>query len=364
LIGVNVSWTMKSCRKTTSIGIIVLILLGVLFGSGCDRSQSVAQSENEQNKTQNRAVQVSVMKVEPGPVKDVLVLPGETEAWHDVRVAADTAGLVEWIGPREGDLVKKGELIAKIDVSALKAALDKAEAEAKLAEELYQRRVKLFDQKIITEEDLDRSRTERILAQGNLRQIQVEYDRGFVRAPISGLVNSLYVDEGEFIDRGKPMADLVNVDRIEINVNVPELDVRYLEVGQTAGVRIDAFPERQLMGKVDFVAYKADPATKTFHVKVLIDNADHIIRPGMIARVAFLRRVIPDALAAPLFSLVDKGGERLVFVEKDGVVQARTVSIGVIEGDRVQITKGLNAGDNLIVAGQTEVEEGMRVVAK
>jgi membrane fusion protein (multidrug efflux system) len=81
----------------------------------------------------------------------------------------------------------------------------------------------------------------------------------------------------------------------------------------------------------------------------------------MIARVAFLRRAIPDALVAPLFALVDKGGERILFVEKDGVAHARTVSIGIIELDRVQITRGLNVGDHLIVTGQTEVEEGMKV---
>jgi len=77
--------------------------------------------------------------------------------------------------------------------------------------------------------------------------------------------------------------------------------------------------------------------------------------------VAFLRRILPDALSSPLFAIVEKGGERLVFVEKDGVAEARTISFGVIEGDRVQITKGLHPGDHLIVVGQTEVEEGMRV---
>jgi membrane fusion protein (multidrug efflux system) len=348
----------------TIAGLIVFLFLAGVAWTGCDRPQSIAQQETDQNKKENRAVHVSVMTVEPGPVQDILVLPGETEPWKDVRVAADTAGRVEWIGPREGDGVEKGELIAKIDVSALKAALDRAEAAAKLADELYQRRARLFEQKIITEEDLDRSKTERILAEGNLRQALVEYERGFVRAPITGLVNLLYVDEGEFVDRGKPITDLVNVDTIEINVNVPELDVRYLKVGQSAGVRIDAFPERQLLGKVDFVAYKADPATKTFDVKILTDNSDHAIRPGMIARVALLRRVIPDALTAPLFALVDKGGERILYVEKDGVVHARSVSIGVIEGDKVQITEGLQAGDRLIVAGQTEVEEGMRVAVE
>jgi membrane fusion protein (multidrug efflux system) len=84
----------------------------------------------------------------------------------------------------------------------------------------------------------------------------------------------------------------------------------------------------------------------------------------MIGRVVFVRRVIADTVAAPLFTLVEKGGERIVFVEKDGVAESRTISIGVIEGGRVQITDGLNPGDNLIVKGHTEVEDGMKVIVK
>ena len=109
---------------------------------------------------------------------------------------------------------------------------------------------------------------------------------------------------------------------------------------------------------------KIDPATKTFLVRSVIDNSDHHIRPGMIGRVVFVRRVIPDAVAAPLFAIVDKGGERIVFVEKDGIAQSRTISIGMIQGDRVQITSGLDVGDHLIVKGHTEVEDGMKVIAQ
>jgi membrane fusion protein (multidrug efflux system) len=343
---------------------ILLVLRGVLLAGGCGRSESSSEPENNKDLSQNRTVSVSVEKVEPTPIRDILVLPGETEAWLDVRVGADTAGRVEWIGPKEGDQVKEGDLIAKIDVSALKVALEKAEAALKLSDDLYQRRKQLYERKIITQEELDRASTERTLSEGNLRQAKVEYDRGLVKSPVSGRINYLFVDEGEFVDRGKPIADIVNVDKIKVNVNVPELDVRYLKVDQIVIVKVDAFPDRQVKGRVDFVAYKADPATKTFHVKVIIDNPTHEIRPGMIARVAFLKRIIPDALAAPIFALVDKKGERLLFVEKDGVVHARSVSIGVIEGDRVQITKGLEPGDNLIVTGQKEVEEGMRVRVK
>jgi membrane fusion protein (multidrug efflux system) len=338
-----------------------LVFLWAISGLACSRSESSPTPDKSGVQEQKKMVQVSVVTVEPSLIRDIIVLPAQTEAWQDVRVAADIAGRVDWIGPREGHRVKKDQLLAKIDVSALKAALDRAEAAFKLAEELYQRRQKLFERKIITQEDLDRSLTESILAQGNLRQARIEYQRGFTQAPISGFVNYLFVDEGEFVDKGKPLVDLVDVEQIKINVDVPELDVRFIKAGQNVRVTVDAFPDSEWEGTVDFVAFKADPATKTFQVRVIILNSDHRVRPGMVARVAFLRRVIPDALTAPLFAIVEKAGERVVFVEKDGLAQARTVSIGVIEGARIQITNGLKPGDRLIVAGQTFVEEGIKV---
>jgi len=205
----------------------LLLLVVIALGGGCTQSESNAKPENNQN--QSKAVKVSVVRVEPAPMKDILVLPGETEAWQDVRVAADAAGRVEWIGPKEGQTVKQGDLIAKIDVAALKAACDRAEAALKLADDLCQRRTKLFERSIINQEELDKSQTERTLAQANFRQMQIEYERGFLKAPLTGMVNQLFVDEGEFVDKGKPFVDLVNVDKIKINVNVPELDVRYLK---------------------------------------------------------------------------------------------------------------------------------------
>jgi len=339
----------------------VLVLLWAASGLGCNRSESSTTPEKNGKEEQKRLIQVSVQTVEPSPIRDILVLPAQTEAWQDVRVAADTGGRVDWIGPREGHQVKKDQLLARIDVAAHKAALDRAEAAFKLAEELYERRQKLHERKIINQEDLDRSLTERILAQGNLRQARIEYERGFTQAPISGFVNYLYVDQGEFVDKGKPLLDLVDVEKIKINVDMPELDVRFIQSGQAAKVTVDALPGSEWTGTVDFVSFKADPGTKTFQVRVVIPNADHRVRPGMIARVAFLRRVIPEAVTAPLFAIVEKSGERMVFVENDGIIQARAVSLGVIEGDRIQVTEGLNPGDRLVIAGQTFVEEGMKV---
>jgi len=342
--------------------ILLTLLLAAFALTGCKDKESIAQIDGNSNAAP--AVAVSVVEVKPVAMRDVVFLPGETEAYEDVQVAANTSGRVEWIGLREGQAVKKGELLVKIDVSALKASLEHAKAAYKLADDLCQRRQRLYDNKIIAQEELDQSETQVKLAAADLEQVKVRYNHGFPKSPITGIINHLYLDVGEYADLGKPIADIVNIDRIKINVRVPELDVRYVKKGQSTPIKIDAFSDRTLMGIVDFVAFKADPATKTFLVRSVIDNPNHDIRPGMIGRVAFVRRMIPDAVAAPLFAIVDKGGERIVFVEKEGVAESRVISIGVIEGDRVQITSGLDIGDHLIVKGHTEVEDGMKVIVQ
>jgi membrane fusion protein (multidrug efflux system) len=354
---------MKATRIFYTIAPVVgTAMLAVLMMIGCRDQENAAIAES--NSREIVAIPVSITIVEPASMRDVVFLPGETEAYEDVTVAANAAGRVEWIGPREGQTVQKGTLLAKIDVSAHKAALEHAKAACNLANDLCERRRRLYANKIIAREELEQSETQLKLALTDLDQIKVRYDHGFPKSPIAGIVNHLYVDVGEYADIGKPIADIVNIDKIKINVRVPELDVRYVKKGQKTPIRIDAFAERSLIGTVDFVSFKADPATKTFLVRSVIDNPGHDIRPGMIGRVAFVRRMIPDAVAAPLFAIVDKGGERIVFVEKEGVAESRVISIGVIEGDRVEITSGLDIGDHLIVKGHTEVEDGMKVIAK
>jgi membrane fusion protein (multidrug efflux system) len=339
----------------------LIAVLAVFTGTvSCER----LESSPTKNHVQIPEAKVNVVKIQPTPVRDTLVLPGVAEAFHDVSLASDREGRVEWIGPREGQRVKQGDLLAKIDVAALQAALDRYKAAHKLAEVVAERRRSLHKGLIVSQEEMEKAETERMLALHNMREARVNFEQGFVRSPIDGVVNRRDVDPGEFVRRGQAVLELVAVDRMRINVDVPEMDVRYLKVWQNARVSVDANPGEHWDGLVDFVAFKADPATKTFKARVVVDNADGRIRPGMIAHVSFLRRLVPNALVAPLFAVLDKGGERILFVEKDGVAQERTATIGVIDNDKVQIVSGLKPGDNLIVTGQHNVEDGMRVTTK
>lgn len=306
-------------------------------------------------------VNVKVETVAPAPLRDVLVLPGETEALNDVSLASERAGVVEWVGVTEGQMVRAGQQIIRINLSALEAARDRARANLTLAEDQLRRRRDLYERKVLSREELEQAETERTVAQANLREAEVNYSHGITTSTTNGVVNKVYVDPGEYIAEGATVADIVNVDTLRVNFNVPEADVRFLSEGSKAVVRLDTYPGREWEGTVDFVAWKADTATRTFRVRLVVTNRDGAIRPGMIARGAFVRRSVADALTAPLFSVLDKGGERVVFVERNGVAEARTVELGVIDGDRVEVRKGLAAGDRLIVVGHTEVEDGTKV---
>ncbi len=354
------SWSVRFIWSVWPILPALLVLSVLIALPGCSDSSGEVPDET----ASPRQVNVVVQEVATAELRDVVVLPGSVDAWLSVDLAAETAGRVEKVSVREGEHVQAGQVIAQIDVTALDAGVARARAAFQLYDEQVRRRERLFSEQIISEEELDQIRTEKVQAREALRQAEIEYNRGLVRAPGPGRVNDVLIEVGEFVDRGQVVIELVNIDKVKVQVQVPEMDVRFLEIGQPVQVKVDAFQGQQFSGFIDFIAYRGDPATKTFRTQVVLENPEGRIRPGMIARVAFLRRIIPDAVAIPLSAMIDRGGERLIYVEEDGVARVRQVEIGVIERDRIQITSGLRPGDRLIVAGHREVEEGTAVVVR
>lgn len=334
-----------------------------LLGGGCTDKGSVP-APGAKGADPGHRVQVRVQRVQPMTLLDVLTLPGETEPDADVVLSAETEGAVAWVGPEEGQRVARGEVLMRIDVAAKRAKLEQAEVSSRLAELQAGRRERLYRENVLSREELDESRSSLDVARATAAEARAEYSQGEVRAPIAGVVETLDADPGEFVTVGQRLLELVDRDVVRVVVSVPELDVRYIAPGSEADVTVDAWPGRRWKGRVDFVSAKADSGTRTFSARVLVDNADGAIRPGMLARASFLRREVENAVAVPLSALQDKGGERLVFVEEGGLARARAVELGVIQGGLVQVLSGLEPGESLIVAGQGAVEDGVRVVAQ
>ena len=331
----------------------------LLFLAGCGDTDSEAKAV-----VPEKAIKVMVSKVAPVTLKDTLILPGHTEPDRDVCVSSESTGTVIWLGIEEGDWVEKGALIARLDVASSGARVEKAKAAKKLVVEQVRRRRELLNKGVLAQEEFDRMEAELARSNASLREMQVNVRYGVVRAPITGIINKCYVDRGEHLSAGARVVDIVDPSAIRTTINVPEMDIPFIAKNHEVTVSVDAIPGKEWSGVVEFVSFKADEASKTFEVRVLTDNSNGLIRAGMLARVSLLRRSVEDAITAPLFSIINQGGERLLYVEEDGIARARTIQIGIIENDRVQVLEGLDSGDNLIVAGHTMVEDGMKVVAQ
>ncbi|WP_419780660.1 efflux RND transporter periplasmic adaptor subunit [Maridesulfovibrio sp.] len=341
---------------------LVPFILGILILSlcGCNSDPKTEASAAAPEK----AVRVSVVEVTPVTIQDMLTLPGETAPDKDVCVSSESAGTVVWLGVKEGDTVRKGQLIARLDGASSGAKFDRAKAAKRLAAEQLRRRKELLNKGVLAQEEYDQIKAELDQSEASLKEMQVNVEYGIVRAPIAGVINKRYIDRGERLEVGSNVVDIVDSSTIKTYINVPEMDISYIKKGQQVAVSVDALPGKIWEGVIDFVSYKADRFSKTFEVKVLTDNKDGEIRAGMLARVSLLRRTVKNALTTPLSAIINQGGERIIYVEKDGLAQVRTIELGVIDGDRAQITKGLEAGEKLITAGHTMVEDGMKVVTK
>lgn len=336
--------------------ILAVMMLPILSGCG--------EKGEAQKPPPETIANVVVLPVVPSLVKDQITLPGSIEPWEDIAISAEVSGKVEWIGPAEGDQVRKGQVVVRIDTQALQAEVEKARALYRLKENQLERRRRLFGKGFIPKEELDLATAERDSALRNLEVARIQLSKGTIRSPITGVVNHRYVDAGEYVTVGDPILDLVEIDRVKIVASVPEMDVPFVKVSQAVRVTVDALGGQTFRGKIIYLSPKGDEVTRTFTIKVGLDNPSRQIKPGMIGRITLVKRTFPNAIAIPLFSVIDRGDRKVVFVEDHGIARERVVTFGVIENSRIQILRGLSPGDRLIVKGHRNLRDGQKVAVE
>ncbi len=348
-------------KKKLGTGFLLVAFLCLAFYFFLSPAQGDSEKAASEDRQGAAAVKVKVLHVQSAPMKDTLVLPGQTYADGDVILSAEINGRAEWIGPEEGDIVKKDQEIIKIDAKTLKARLDNATATLRLAEDQARRRKKLFKQGVVSEEELDSILTARTQAMAAAMEARINYSKGVIASPLDGVVDNLYIDEGEYVTEGTALVQIVDRDKVRVHINVSEQDIRYIKMGQPAVVTIDAWGNKKWQGKVTYIAAQATSSTRTFRVRIMVENKDKVIHPGMMARVAIERRTALKALSVPLSAVLNRGGEQVIFVEENGIAKRRVVGLGILQKDSIEIVSGLKEGENCIIKGQTELNHGMRV---
>ncbi len=357
---------MDTNRRGYGRGLLsVLICLGIMavVAAVVGVTASVAPSEAKSDTSDQdvRVPQVSVRVLQNEVVEDQLVLTGSIQPWEQVILSAEGRGKIEWKGFDQGDVVKAGQELYRVDTESIRARLLQAQAQHKLALQELERVERLAKSGAGTAQSLDSAIANRDVADSALRMYQIELEKSVVKAPFEGVIDTFFVDQEEFVDVGTPLVRLVQVHKVKATFGIPERDIAHFAIGDSVRVRVDAIPERTFAGVIHKIATSADMVTRTFKVEVAVENAEGLLKPGMIARGTFVRETHPDSLMIPLFTAILLDEQRVAFVEHDGIAELRPIEVGLVQGSSVQVTAGLEPGERLIVKGQYEVRPGERV---
>ena len=297
---------------------------------------------------------------------DKTTLPAFIEGQTDILLPAKNDGVLEWVGVKEGEKVRKGQLIAKIDATTWVEQRNRAEAAERLARVNLRRVENLAKEKVASFDELDRAHSEWEQAKASLSIASKSLADSSLVSPIDGVLDDWTPDVGEFVHRGDGIARVVDLSTVKASANVPEQDVSYFRLGQPTRVENPAPTEGFTTATISRIRLVAEDQSKTFRLEASVDNGRGIFRPGMITRVELLRRNHSHAIVIPFFTVLQTQDGPVVYLERNGKAEARKITIGIRQGMMLEVTGGLKVGDRLIVSGQRTLGDGtpVRVVEK
>ena len=322
----------------------------------------------------------------------VLTASGYVVAQRKAAVASKATGRLEFLGVVEGDRVKKGRVLARLEDADIKASLDQARANLKLneadikdAEQWIARQKILLEKGVSTQSDYDgaEARYQRVLASIAVAKAmvvgaEVALENTLIRAPFDGTVLTKNADVGEMV---APMAasvssrsavvTLADMSSLQVEADVSESNIQRITLGQPCEITLDAYPEVRYEASVAKIVPTADRAKATVMVKVAFKSYDARVLPEMSSKVLFLTRATetnPPAarsmLTVPSSAVVTRNGKKVVFTVRNDQAVAIPVSTGKDAGTLVEITWGLSAGDRVITGLNDRIVDGLRVKVK
>ena len=337
----------------------------------------------------------------PYQAETMLNATGYVVAQRKASVASKATGRMVWLGVAEGSRVKKGEVIARLESQDMEAAraqaaanvtVARANVQQTLAEEQDARRQlertrELLAQKFISEAAYDTAlarsdkaraavnsaRAAEAAALASLRAAEVSVEQTVIRAPFDGVVLTKSANVGDTItpfsqalDTKGAVVTMADMSTLEVEADVSESNLQKVKVGQSVIVELDAVPDARFQGSVNRVVPTVDRAKATIMTKISFQDLDPRILPDMSARVAFLARsVAPDERTAHLAvrsaAVSRSGAEQAVFVVRDGRLARVTVQTGRNMGDLVELLRGPQAGEKVVLNPRPDLRDGMSV---
>ena len=298
--------------------------------------------------------QVVTLTVLPQDYKHYLEIQGKVDAEDNITLSTQTGGLVKSVLVREGQQVKKGEILAEFDNQALKQSIEEMRSQYQLTKTLYEKQKNLWDQKIGSEVQYLTARTNKVSMERRLASLNEQLDMTRIKSPINGTVDAVNIKEGGTVVPGMPAIRVVNYSALKVVAGVPETYAGKINEGDAVQL---FFPDmnKNFDSKIHFVGNVINQINRTFDVEIKVDAKDVRLNPNMVAVVRINDMSVDSAMVIPINSIQNADDDRYVFlaVEKKGkfVAQKQPVKVESTYNGMALVTDGIKPGDKLITVG-------------
>jgi membrane fusion protein, multidrug efflux system len=331
---------------------------GWLVVAGCSGPEADAGGSG--NAEQSEAVSVVTAAAAIRPLGVEIEAVGTARANESVDVTSKASNTVVAIRFREGDLVRRGEVLVELDAAEARAALAEAQAALADSQSQFNRSRDLFSSQALSESQLEQIEATLKGDQARVAAAQARLDDTVIRAGFDGRTGFRRVSVGSLVSPGTVITTLDDTSVIKLDFTVPETYLYVLRKGLPVTARTAGLPGREFQGVVANLDSRVDPITRSIAVRAEIPNNEGPLRPGMFMTVSLQGDVEP-ALLVPEAAIVPEQGRTFVFVVRDGVVERRDVRLGKRRPGEVEIVEGLAEHQRVVVEGTQNVREGSRV---
>ncbi len=286
---------------------------------------------------------------------------GTFEARQDLTLAAESAGRITRFTVNEGDHVRKGQVVARIDDEILGIESQNAQASLDNAKRDLQRYESSFKTGGVTQQQVDQQRLAVTNAQARLQTARRKTNDADVKAPISGTVNKRFIENGSYVTAGAQLFEIVDISTLKLKVNVNESQVVNLQKGGSVKIICNVFPDKNFTGTINFIAAKADESLN-FPIEILVsNNTANELRAGMYGTAVFELPQQKPSILLSRSAFVGSVSSNKVFIYENGQARERSVIAGRVIGEKVEIIKGISPGEQVIVSGQINLVDGTKV---
>ncbi|MCE5345040.1 MAG: efflux RND transporter periplasmic adaptor subunit [Bacteroidales bacterium] len=341
--------------RIIALAVLIVAILLVVFKLRSNKQQFRDEVAFSQRKVEN--IPVAVETVKKSILSENVVATGTLEASEVLNMVSETQGKIVKIYKEKGDKVSAGDVIAKVDDEVISANVLTAEANYAQFERDVERLSRLSEENAVTKRDLEQANIGLKKAKADLITAKKALSNTSIKAPIAGYINNDFITVGQLLGGGSPVCEIVNNNRLKLNIRISEKEVYKVKPGQTVAVRLTVFPDKKFTGRITAIAEKADAVLK-FNVEITLDNdVNAHLKSGLYAE-AELPVTNEEEIIISKTGIVESMESPVVFVASNGKAVKRAIIIGQSNNKQVEVLSGLSDGEQVIISGQLNLKDG------